>query len=78
MIALDTNILVYAHRGEMPQHAVALRVMAIPSLGVISGQPLADLQRQSLRIFMGGQPRCIRQAGRRLASANGEIRGTRV
>ena len=27
MIALDTNILVYAHRGEMPQHAVARRVV---------------------------------------------------
>ena len=27
VIALDTNILVYAHRGEMPQHGVALRVV---------------------------------------------------
>lgn len=27
MIALDTNVLVYAHRGEMPQHDVALRVV---------------------------------------------------
>ena len=27
MIALDTNILVYAHRGEMPQHDVARRVV---------------------------------------------------
>ena len=28
MIALDTNILVYAHRGEMPEHERALRVVA--------------------------------------------------
>lgn len=28
MIALDTNLLVYAHRGEMPQHEAALRVVS--------------------------------------------------
>lgn len=28
VIALDTNILVYAHRGEMPQHEVALQVVS--------------------------------------------------
>ena len=28
MIALDTNILVYAHRGDLPQHDSALRVVA--------------------------------------------------
>jgi len=27
MIALDTNILVYAHRRDMPQHTLALRAM---------------------------------------------------
>jgi len=27
VIALDTNVLVYAHRGEMPHHDVALRVV---------------------------------------------------
>ena len=27
VIALDTNILVYAHRGDMPQHEDALRVV---------------------------------------------------
>ena len=33
MIALDTNILVYAHRGEMPQHDVALRVVGAALAG---------------------------------------------
>ena len=27
MIALDTNILIYAHRGEMPEHESALSVV---------------------------------------------------
>jgi len=27
VIALDTNLLVYAHRGDMPQHDAALRVV---------------------------------------------------
>jgi len=27
MIAIDTNILVYAHRRDLPQHALALRAM---------------------------------------------------
>jgi toxin-antitoxin system PIN domain toxin len=28
MIAFDTNFLVYAHRGEVPQHAIANRLLA--------------------------------------------------
>ena len=28
MIAIDTNILVYAHRSETPQHATALRILS--------------------------------------------------
>lgn len=28
VIALDTNILVHAHRGEMPQHEIALQVVS--------------------------------------------------
>ena len=35
MIALDTNVLVYAHRAEFPQHAQAVRVLRELSEGVI-------------------------------------------
>ena len=35
MIALDTNVLVYAHRAEFPQHAQAARVVRELSEGVI-------------------------------------------
>lgn len=35
MIALDTNLLVYAHRADMPQHAVARVVLSELAEGVV-------------------------------------------
>ena len=41
MIAIDTNVLVYAHRGETPQHSVALaRLRSLAEGGVPWGLPV--------------------------------------
>ena len=61
MIAVDTNILVYAHRAELPKHAAALaRLTALaesPEVWAIPVFCLGELARVIVRV-----------AGRALAS----------